>query len=117
MLIAKVHPEIILSSKLPGIESPEDIDADFWKRRYRQINDFERYLTENGTVILKFFLNVSKEEQKKRFLERLNYPAKNWKFSFSDIIERQFWDDYMSACRCPNGNIYGNCSMVCNTRR
>lgn len=97
VLIAKVHPEIILSSKLPGIKSLEDIDTDFWKRRYRQINDFERYLTENGTVILKFFLNVSKEEQKKRFLERLNDPAKNWKFSSSDIAERKFWDDYMNA--------------------
>lgn len=97
VLIGKVHPEIILSSKLPGIKSLEDIDTDFWKRRYRQINDFERYLTENGTVILKFFLNVSKEEQKKRFLERLNDPAKNWKFSSSDIAERKFWDDYMNA--------------------
>lgn len=97
VLIDKVHPEIILSSKLPGIKSLEDIDTDFWKRRYRQINDFERYLTENGTVILKFFLNVSKEEQKKRFLERLNDPAKNWKFSSSDIAERKFWDDYMNA--------------------
>lgn len=97
VLIAKVHPEIILSSKLPGIKTLEDINADFWKCRYRQINDFERYLTENGTVILKFFLNVSKEEQKKRFLERLNDPAKNWKFSSSDIDERQFWDDYMNA--------------------
>lgn len=97
VLIAKVHPEIILSSKLPGIKTLEDINADFWKCRYRQINDFERYLTENGTAILKFFLNISKEEQKKRFLERLNDPAKNWKFSSSDIDERQFWDDYMNA--------------------
>ena len=63
-LIAKVHPEILLSSKLPGILKTEDIDNGFWKRRYRQINDFERYLTENGTVIIKFFLNVSKAEQK-----------------------------------------------------
>lgn len=97
VLVAKVHPQIILSSKLPGIDSLADIDADFWKRRYRQINDFERYLSENGTVILKFFLNVSKEEQRKRFIERLNDPAKNWKFSFSDIEERHFWDDYMNA--------------------
>ena len=64
VLIAKVHPEILLSSKLPGILKAEDIDNGFWKRRYRQINDFERYLTENGTVIIKFFLNVSKAEQK-----------------------------------------------------
>lgn len=97
VLIAKVHPEIVLSAKLPDIKTVEDIDADFWKRRYRQINDFERYLTENGTVILKFFLNVSKAEQKKRFAERLNDPAKNWKFSSADIKERRFWDEYMKA--------------------
>lgn len=97
VLIAKVHPEIVLSAKLPDIKTVNDIDADFWKRRYRQINDFERYLTENGTVILKFFLNVSKAEQKKRFAERLNDPAKNWKFSSADIKERRFWDEYMKA--------------------
>lgn len=97
VLIAKVHPEIVLSAKLPDIKTVDDIKADFWKRRYRQINDFERYLTENGTVILKFFLNVSKAEQKKRFVERLNDPAKNWKFSSADIKERQFWDEYMKA--------------------
>ncbi|WP_417009568.1 polyphosphate kinase 2 family protein [Bacteroides congonensis] len=97
VLIAKVHPEIILSGKLPGIETVKDIDPDFWKRRYRQINDFERYLTENGTVVLKFFLNVSKAEQKKRFMERLDDKAKNWKFSSADVKERQFWDEYMKA--------------------
>lgn len=97
VLIAKVHPEIILSGKLPGIETVKDIDPYFWKRRYRQINDFERYLTENGTVVLKFFLNVSKAEQKKRFTERLDDKAKNWKFSSADIKERQFWDEYMKA--------------------
>ncbi|WP_175629303.1 polyphosphate kinase 2 family protein [Bacteroides acidifaciens] len=97
VLIAKVHPEIILSGKLPGIETVKDIVPDFWKRRYRQINDFERYLTENGTVVLKFFLNVSKAEQKKRFMERLDDKAKNWKFSSADVKERQFWDEYMKA--------------------
>lgn len=97
VLIAKVHPEIILSSKLPYIQKIEDIDKDFWKRRYRQINDFERYLTENGTIILKFFLHVSKEEQKKRFLDRLNDESKNWKFSAADVKERQYWDAYMRA--------------------
>lgn len=97
VLIARVHPEIVLSAKLPDIKTVNDINADFWKRRYRQINDFERYLTENGTVILKFFLNVSKAEQKKRFAERLNDPAKNWKFSSADIKERRFWDEYMKA--------------------
>ena len=97
VLIAKVHPEIILSNKLPGVETIKDIDSDFWKRRYRQINDFERYLTENGTVVLKFFLNVSKAEQKKRFMERLDDKTKNWKFSSADVKERQFWDEYMKA--------------------
>lgn len=97
VLIAKVHLEIILSNKLPGVETINDIDPDFWKRRYRQINDFERYLTENGTIVLKFFLNVSKAEQKNRFMERLDDASKNWKFSSADIKERQFWEDYMNA--------------------
>lgn len=97
VLIAKVHPEIILSNKLPSVETINDIDPDFWKRRYRQINDFERYLTENGTIVLKFFLNVSKAEQKNRFMERLDDASKNWKFSSADIKERQFWEDYMNA--------------------
>lgn len=92
-----MNPEILLSNKLPGILKAKDIDNEFWKRRYRQINDFERYLTENGTVIIKFFLNVSKAEQKKRFMERLNDESKNWKFSSADVKERQYWDDYMKA--------------------
>ena len=97
VLVAKVHPEIVLSAKLPGIMGPGDITPKFWKKRYRQINDYERYLTENGTVIIKFFLNVSKEEQKRRFLSRLEDEAKNWKFSVSDLKERSYWDDYMKA--------------------
>ena len=97
VLIAKVHPEIILSNKLPGVTSLEDVTPKFWKKRYRQINDYERYLTENGTIIIKFFLNVSKDEQKRRFLARLEDEAKNWKFSTSDLKERSYWDDYMKA--------------------
>ena len=97
VLIAKVHPEIILSNKLPGVTSLEDVTPKFWKKRYRQINDYERYLTENGTIVLKFFLNVSKDEQKRRFLARLEDEAKNWKFSTSDLKERSYWDDYMKA--------------------
>jgi polyphosphate kinase 2 (PPK2 family) len=73
------------------------VDKDFWENRYRQINDLEKHLTENGTIILKFFLNVSKEEQKKRFLERIEDPAKNWKFSSGDVKERAHWEDYMDA--------------------
>lgn len=97
VLIAKVHPKIVLSNKLPHVKTLEDITPDFWKTRYRQINNFERYLTENGTLILKFFLNVSKAEQKRRFMERLEDPAKNWKFSSADLQEREFWEEYMKA--------------------
>lgn len=97
VLIAKVHPEIILSNKLPGVTSLEDVTPKFRKKRYRQINDYERYLTENGTIVIKFFLNVSKDEQKRRFLARLEDEAKNWKFSTSDLKERSYWDDYMKA--------------------
>jgi polyphosphate kinase 2 (PPK2 family) len=68
-----------------------------WKQRFEEINNFEKYLVDNGVIVLKFFLNVSKSEQKKRFLERIEYPEKNWKFSDSDVKERAFWDDYMNA--------------------
>jgi len=97
VLVAKVHPTIVLNGKLPGINKVEDITDKFWKKRYRQINDFERHLTENGTIVIKFFLNVSEKEQKKRFMERLNDESKNWKFSVSDLKERTYWDDYMKA--------------------
>src|SRR5690606_22356095 len=73
------------------------INADFWQRRYEQINRFERNLAENGTIILKFFLHLSKDEQKKRFLERIDDPHKNWKFSTADVREREHWDQYMEA--------------------
>jgi PPK2 family polyphosphate:nucleotide phosphotransferase len=92
VLVVKVHPEF-LGRQLPG----EKIGKKFWEERYEDINAFERHLVRNGTVILKFFLNVSKDEQKSRFLERLKRPEKNWKFSASDLAERGFWDDYMSA--------------------
>lgn len=97
VLVTKVHPEIILNQQLPGIKSTKDIDKKFWNKRYNQINDIEKYLTENGVVILKFFLNVSKDEQKKRFMKRLNDEKKNWKFSLADLKERGYWDDYMKA--------------------
>nr|WP_238559841.1 hypothetical protein [Planktothrix rubescens] len=73
------------------------IDNNIWERRFEEINNFEKHLVNNGTIILKFFLNVSKEEQKERFLERINRPEKNWKFSVNDAKERAFWDDYMSV--------------------
>lgn len=94
VLVTKVHPEFILNENIPGIDSVDKIDENFWKMRYEQIKNFEKSLAENGMVILKFFLHVSKDEQKKRFLERIDDKSKNWKFSVSDIKERAFWDDY-----------------------
>ena len=93
VLVARVHPEILASQQLP----PDLKDEKIWKRRFREINDFEQYLVNNGVVILKFFLHVSKEEQKKRFLARIDEDDKNWKFSVNDVKERAFWDDYMHA--------------------
>ncbi len=93
VLVVRVHPEILQAQQLP----PESKGPDIWQRRFEEINDFERYLTRNGISIIKFFLNVSKEEQRKRFLKRINTPEKNWKFSLNDVKERRFWDDYMAA--------------------
>ena len=97
VLVTKVHPEYILKENLPGIKKVKDVDEKFWKKRYKQINRLEKNLAENGTIILKFFLHLSKDEQKKRFLERLENPEKNWKFSTADLKERQYWDDYQHA--------------------
>jgi PPK2 family polyphosphate:nucleotide phosphotransferase len=97
VLITKVHPEFIMGEHLPGIDKVEDITDDFWKDRYKSIKDFEKHLTRNGTKIIKFFLHLSKDEQKDRFLKRLDTPAKNWKFSSADIEERKYWKDYMKA--------------------
>lgn len=93
VLVVKVHPELLEFQQLP----PGKRGKAFWDARYEDINAFERHLTRNGTVVLKFFLNVSKAEQKRRFLERLDRPEKNWKFSASDVAERAFWDQYMDA--------------------
>ena len=97
VLITKVHPEFILNEKHEGIHSVNDINKLFWQKRYKQICRFEKNLIENDTTILKFFLHVSKEEQKKRFLDRIDDPTKNWKFSTADLKERAYWDDYQSA--------------------
>lgn len=97
VLVTKVHPEYILNENLPGIDSLKDIDKKFWESRYKQINRFEKNLTENGTIILKIFLHVSKEEQKKRFIERIDNAEKNWKFSIADAKERKYWDQYQAA--------------------
>ena len=94
VLVTRVHPEYILGEYLPDITSTADIDDAFWERRFRQINDFERHLAENGTLIFKFFLHISKEEQRRRLLRRLRLPRKNWKFSPADLDERELWDAY-----------------------
>jgi PPK2 family polyphosphate:nucleotide phosphotransferase len=92
VLVVKVHPEL-LGPHLPR----KKVGRKLWKHRYEDINAFERHLVRNGTVILKFFLHVSKGEQKKRFLQRLDRPEKNWKFSAADLAERAFWDEYMGV--------------------
>ncbi len=97
VLVARVHPEIVVNAQIPGIKDLKDVDEKFWERRYRQINDFERYLTETGTTVIKFFLNVSKDEQRKRLLKRIDDKEKNWKFEAADLKERAAWDDYMDA--------------------
>lgn len=97
VLVTRVHPEYIIGQKIPGIKSVEDITGKFWEKRYKQINNFEKHLHENGTKVIKFFLHISKEEQRQRFLKRIDHPEKNWKFSAADVAEREHWDDYMEA--------------------
>jgi PPK2 family polyphosphate:nucleotide phosphotransferase len=92
VLVVRVHPEILTSSQLP-----QDALKSIWKTRFEQINNFERYLLQNGVHVLKFYLNVSKQEQKRRFLARIERPEKNWKFSLNDAKERGHWEDYMKA--------------------
>jgi len=94
VLVVRVHAEILQSQRLPpAIKN----DKDIWKKRFNQIRSWENHLAENGTHVIKFFLNVSKEEQKARFLSRIDEPAKNWKFSMGDVKERALWNDYMKA--------------------
>jgi PPK2 family polyphosphate:nucleotide phosphotransferase len=93
VLVVRVHRELLAAEKLP----PESRTGDIWKRRYREINDWERYLTDEGIRVVKLFLNVSKEEQRRRFLRRIDHPEKNWKFSASDVRERRYWDEYQRA--------------------
>ncbi|HLO81963.1 MAG TPA: polyphosphate kinase 2 family protein [Chitinophagaceae bacterium] len=97
VLVTRVHPEYILNENLPSVNSVKDVNNKFWQDRYRQINRWEKNLVENGTVILKIFLHVSKDEQKKRFLERIDNTEKNWKFSVADAQERKHWSEYMQA--------------------
>lgn len=94
VLVTRVHPEYILNENLPGIENVSDLGEDFWERRFEQIRNFEEHLVRNGTIIFKFFLNISKEEQRQRILRRLDKPNKNWKFSPGDLKERELWQEY-----------------------
>jgi PPK2 family polyphosphate:nucleotide phosphotransferase len=104
VLIVRVHPEILSAQRLP----PESLDGDVWAGRYRSIVDLEEHLHRNGTRIVKFFLHISKEEQRRRFLERIDQPEKNWKFSEVDMKERELWDEYMQA--------YEDCMRATSTR-
>ncbi|WP_372937859.1 PPK2 family polyphosphate kinase [Seonamhaeicola sp.] len=94
VLVTRVHPGYILGENIPSVNSVEDIDETFWDKRFEQINNFEKHIAESGTIIFKFFLNLSKEEQKNRLLRRLNKQEKNWKFSPGDLKERKLWDTY-----------------------
>lgn len=94
VLVTRVHPQYLLNENLPGIEDVKDIPKDFWEMRYKQINHFEKHLSQNGTIVLKFFLHLGKDEQKERLLRRLEKKSHNWKFSPGDLTERELWDTY-----------------------
>jgi PPK2 family polyphosphate:nucleotide phosphotransferase len=95
VLVTRVHPEYILNENLPGIKDVSSITPAFWENRMEQIRNFEKHITQNGTIVLKFFLHMSKEEQRERLLRRLEEKKHNWKFSVGDLKERERWDDYM----------------------
>lgn len=94
VLVTRVHPEYILGENLPNVNSLDDVNEAFWEKRFEQINNFEKHIAENGTIIFKFFLHLSKDEQKNRLIRRLDKPEKNWKFSLGDLKERKLWDKY-----------------------
>jgi PPK2 family polyphosphate:nucleotide phosphotransferase len=93
VLVVRVHPDVLENERIP----PSLVTDDIWEQRFQDIHSFERYLWRNGIIVRKFFLNLSKQEQKKRFLDRLDHPEKNWKFSSADVRERQYWHEYMKA--------------------
>jgi PPK2 family polyphosphate:nucleotide phosphotransferase len=95
VLVTRVHPEYLLSENLPGIEKVEDVTPEFWENRMEQINNFEKHINQNGTIVLKFFLHLGKEEQRKRLLRRLDEVDHHWKFSPGDLKEREHWEEYM----------------------
>ena len=97
VLISRVHPEYVLKERLYNINDINDVGKDFWKERYQEINNFEKGINKNGVNVLKFFLHISKDEQRNRFIERIENKEKNWKFSSADINERNHWDEYQKA--------------------
>jgi PPK2 family polyphosphate:nucleotide phosphotransferase len=97
VLVTRVNPSYILNENLPSITSESDISQEFWENRFTQINNFESHIQQNGTIVFKFFLNLSKEEQRKRLLRRLEKESHNWKFSLGDLVQRKRWDDYMNC--------------------
>ena len=97
VLVTRVHPEYLLNENLPGIDKVEDVDEIFWKQRFENIREFEDHIADNGMIIFKFFLHLSKEEQRQRLLRRLDKPSKNWKFSPGDLKERKLWGEYQKC--------------------
>ncbi|NRD19614.1 polyphosphate kinase 2 family protein [Winogradskyella eckloniae] len=97
VLVTRVHPEYLMYENMPNVNSLDDVDAAFWDSRFDEINNFEKHIADNGTIVFKFFLNLSKDEQKNRLLRRLNKPEKNWKFSPDDLDERKLWEDYQDC--------------------
>lgn len=97
VLVTRVHPEYILGENIPGINTVEDVNEAFWDNRFEQINNFEKHIAQNGTIIFKFYLHLSKEEQRQRLLRRIELQEKNWKFSPGDIKERQLWERYQEC--------------------
>ena len=97
VLVTRVHPNYLMYENMPDINSVDDVNDAFWDRRFEEINDFEKHIATNGTIIFKFFLNLSKDEQKNRLLRRLNRPDKQWKFSKDDLKERKLWDKYQDC--------------------
>jgi len=97
VLVTRVHPNYLMYENMPGINSVDDINDAFWDRRFLEINNFEKHIADNGTIVFKFFLNLSKDEQKNRLIRRLNRPDKQWKFSSDDLKERKLWDKYQDC--------------------
>ncbi|WP_282165927.1 PPK2 family polyphosphate kinase [Cellulophaga baltica] len=97
VLVTRVHPEYVLGEHIPGVHTVEDLDDAFWEKRFAQINNFEKHIADNGTIIFKLFLHLSKEEQRQRLLRRLHLKRKNWKFSPGDLKERKLWDSYQEC--------------------